>query len=74
MRKIEDDLEDMSGKGYVGSRLQIEMIENRKNEEEFVWTTSETNVLVHVAGPNLLGLRLWHCCCCCTTVVGSPGK
>ena len=37
-------------------------------EEKSLWTTVGTDILVHVADPNLLGLKLWNCCC----IIDSP--
>ena len=40
--------------------LDLQMIWQKirmNGEEEFMWTTIRTYILVHVADPNLLGLR-----------------
>ena len=44
MRKIEDDLEDMSGKGYVGSRLQTEMIAKSGKTDKYSVVTKKNPI------------------------------
>ena len=42
--------------------LQIEMIKIKMNvEEEYMWTTFESHILVHVVDFNILGSKLWLC-------------
>ena len=48
---MEKDMKDVD--------LQIEMVKNRMNgKEKFMQIITRTNILVHVAESNLLGLRL----------------
>ena len=50
-KNLEKDMNDLN--------LQIDRVEIRMNgEEKLMWTNIETDILIHVADCNLLGLRL----------------